>query len=106
MNWRFPEVEQAYGERETILYALGIGLGADPLDENQLRFVYEKDLQALPTMATVLAYPGFWMRNPETGIDWVRIVHADIGFVLHRPSIGIATRRDSECPDVSISVVN
>jgi hypothetical protein len=27
-----------------MLYALGVGLGADALDERQLRFVYEKDL--------------------------------------------------------------
>ena len=41
--------------KDTIPYALGLGLGADPMDERQLRFVYEKDLLALPTIATVLA---------------------------------------------------
>ena len=55
LNWRPPEVRQKLTRKDTILYALGLGLGADPMDERQLRFVYEKDLLALPTIATVLA---------------------------------------------------
>ena len=55
-----------------MLYALGIGLGQDPEDERQLRYVYERDLLAFPTMSVVLGYPGFWVRDPRTGIDWIR----------------------------------
>ena len=51
MKLEFPEVEQSYSLKDTMLYGLGVGLGMDPLDEAQLRFVYEKDLRALPTMA-------------------------------------------------------
>ncbi|HZQ60164.1 MAG TPA: MaoC/PaaZ C-terminal domain-containing protein [Casimicrobiaceae bacterium] len=83
--WRFDEIRQSYGARETILYALGIGLGHDATDEAQLRFVYEKDHQVLPTMAMVLGTPGFWQANPATGIDAVRAVHGEQGLVLHRP---------------------
>ena len=43
----------AYTDREVMLYAYGIGMGADPMDEGELRFVFEKELQAVPTMATV-----------------------------------------------------
>jgi acyl dehydratase len=42
-----------------------------------LRFVFEKDLQAVPTMATVLGSPGFWWRDPRTGADWVKLVHGE-----------------------------
>ena len=31
----------AYGDREVMLYACGIGLGADPMDEKELAFVNE-----------------------------------------------------------------
>lgn len=81
----FPVVEHRYTRKETLLYALGVGLGADPMDTGQLRFVYEKDLRALPTMAAVLASPGFWAREPDTGIDWVRVLHGEQEMDFHKP---------------------
>jgi len=83
----FTPVEQAYTERDSILYALGCGLGTDPLDTNQLRYVYERapGLQALPTQANVLGYSGFWADQPDTGITWRKLVHAEQAIVLHRP---------------------
>jgi acyl dehydratase len=85
MGWRFPPIRQTLTKENCILYALGVGLGGDPLDEAQLRFVYEAGLVALPTMAVVLAYPGFWVKDPESGIDWVRVVHGEQSIVIHRP---------------------
>ncbi len=86
MNWPFKEDEQSYTTRDTILYALGIGLGADPLDERQLDFVFEEnDFKALPTMAVVLAGPGFWIRDPASGIDWVKVLHGEQGLRIHNP---------------------
>lgn len=81
----FPVVEHRYTRKETLLYALGVGLGADPMDTGQLRFVYEKDLRALPTMAAVLASPGFWAREPDTGIDWVRVLHGEQEMDFYKP---------------------
>jgi acyl dehydratase len=72
-----------YGDRETMLYALSIGLGRDPLDEQELRFVFEQPaLKAVPSMATVLA------RIPllrDSGVDYARVVHGEQRLVLHRP---------------------
>src|SRR6266852_1304988 len=82
---KIPEAEHAYTNKDTILYALGVGLGHDPLDPNQLDYVYERNLKALPTCAAVLGYPGFWVRNLATGIDWVRIANGEQGVVLHAP---------------------
>ncbi|HET9904129.1 MAG TPA: MaoC/PaaZ C-terminal domain-containing protein [Xanthobacteraceae bacterium] len=79
-----PPVEQTYTSRDTMLYALGLGLGQDPLDEAELAFVYEKDLKALPTMCCVLATRP-WMREMDTGIDYVKLVHGEQEFTLHRP---------------------
>lgn len=86
-----PAVEQAYGPRDCILYALGIGLGHDPVNVDELPFVYEKSLKVLPTQANVLGYPGFWARDLDTGIDWVRLVHGEQSLTLHRPLAGRGT---------------
>ena len=85
MGLQIPAREQSYGPKDCILYALGVGLGQDPMDEDQLGFVYEKNLKALPTMGAVLGHPGFWMRELDTGIDWVRIVNGEQGVRLHQP---------------------
>ena len=53
---KIPEVEHSYGPKDCILYALGLGLGQDPMNEDELAFVYEKNLKALPTFALVQGY--------------------------------------------------
>lgn len=80
----FEPVEQAYSWRDTVLYALSLGYGANPVDPADLRFVYEKGLVAVPSQCVVLAHPGFWARRPEFGIDWVRLLHGEQGFEVHR----------------------
>src|SRR5207248_8228831 len=82
---KIPDAEHSYGDKDTMLYALGVGLGHDPTDRAQLDFVYEKNLKALPTFACLLGYPGFWVRDLDTGIDWVRIVNGEQGFTLNAP---------------------
>ena len=82
-SWPFPEVRRELTPHDTILYALGVGYGFDPVDRRQLRFVYEDGLVASPTLATVLGHPGFWMGDPATGIDAARVVHAEQRLVLH-----------------------
>src|SRR5258708_36944725 len=67
-NRVFPTLTQRYTARDTILYALGVGVGLeDPLDPDELRFVYEEGLRALPTMAVGLANEGLWPRDPHYG---------------------------------------
>jgi acyl dehydratase len=85
MALEIPPVEQAYGPKECMLYALGVGLGHDPTNEDELAFVYEKKLKVLPTMATVIGHSGSLARNPNAGIDWVKVVNGEQGFTLHRP---------------------
>jgi acyl dehydratase len=88
---KIPEVVQAYTEKDCILYALGVGLGHDPGNADELRFVYEKDIAVLPTLAVVLGWPGFWARDLDTGIDWVKLVAGEQGLILHRPLAPRAT---------------
>ena len=50
---KIPDVEHDYGPKDCILYALGLGLGQDPINADELAFVYEKQLKVLPTFALV-----------------------------------------------------
>jgi len=84
-NWPIPEVEQKLTKRDTMLYALGVGLGADPCDENQLKYVYEARLVALPSMAIILGYPGAWHADPDTGVTRSKVVHGEQGFTILKP---------------------
>ena len=95
LNIAIPEVEQQITKRDTILYALGVGLGGHPCDRDELRFVYEENLQALPTMAIILGYPGPWHAQPGTGITRSHTVHGEQGFTIHRalPVEGTVTGR-------------
>ena len=85
IGWQFRDIAHSYTAKDCMLYALGLGLGADSLDAQQLRFVYEKELQALPTMAVVLASPGFWPMDPALALDWKSVLHGEQGLVIHRP---------------------
>src|SRR3546814_12302829 len=73
MGFRVPDATQRYTARDTMLYALGIGMGADPTDSDQLRFVYENGLCAVPTQAFVLALPG--AGGPYCGRDYAPLFH-------------------------------
>ncbi|MBC9176571.1 MaoC/PaaZ C-terminal domain-containing protein [Pseudoroseomonas ludipueritiae] len=85
-HFPIPEVRQRVTPRDAVFYALSVGLGQDPLDERQLDFVDpRRPLRALPSMALVLGYPGFWLGNPATGVDAVRIVHGEQSLTLHHP---------------------
>lgn len=84
-NWDFGEVVRSYTQRDTMLYALGIGMGYDPTDPGQLRYVFEKDLQTVPSMAAVLGSPGFFWSDPRTGADWVKLVHGEQDVIVYQP---------------------
>ena len=88
MDWKFPPIEHTYSVDDTMRYALALGLGDDPMDLQQLQFVNDTIAGtplAMPSMAVVLGFPGSWMRNPATGIDFKKIVHGEEAIVLHRP---------------------
>ena len=86
---KYPEIlairpapsEHSYDADATILYALGLGAGADPDD---LQFVYEKGLRALPTFAVMMG-GGSADFIYQGGIDFTRIVHGEQRLTLHAP---------------------
>lgn len=85
VNRHFADTQATYGFKDTILYALGVGFGAEPLDAKHLQYLYEAGLVAAPTYANVLGHPGFWARDAEYGIDWRKLLHAEQRLTLHRP---------------------
>jgi len=72
------ESRQRLEQRDVMLYAIGVGA-------TELDFVYEENLQTLPTMATTLAYPGFVWKDFDLGADWKKVLHGETSITLHRP---------------------
>lgn len=83
VNHVFADTEQTYTFKDTILYALGVGFGAEPLDPGHLRFLYEDGLQASPTYCNVLGHPGMWIRDEQYGVDWKKLLHAEQRMEIH-----------------------
>jgi acyl dehydratase len=82
----FAPQEQRYDARDSALYALSLGMGVDPLDEDELPYVYEGRGQlAAPSQCVTLCWPPFWHKEPATGISWRRILHGEQSFSLLRP---------------------
>ncbi|MGQ3049207.1 MAG: MaoC/PaaZ C-terminal domain-containing protein [Niveispirillum sp.] len=86
-----PEIF-SYTDKDVMLYALGVGLGGDPLNEAELPFVYEKGLKVVPTAVTVLAPPLSRLRpaqrkpgHRESVPNVLMLVHGEQKIVLHRP---------------------
>lgn len=69
---------QKFSQRDTMLYAVGVGA-------RELEFIYEDGLTALPTMAAIMGYPGFFWRDTALGVDWRKVLHAEQSVVIHAP---------------------
>lgn len=72
------ETRQKINPFKVMLYALGLGA-------SELAFAYEEGLKALPSMAVVMAYPGFIWRDPRFGVVWQKVLHAETSATLHAP---------------------
>lgn len=84
--------EHAVTERDVILYALGVGA-------RELRYVYEDGIEVLPTMATVIGYPGFFAKEPKYRLTWQKLLHGEQSIEIHRPIPPRATFRASTVID-------
>jgi len=78
------DLEFSYRDTETMLYALSVGLGQDPLEQRELIFVSEHagPLNTMPSLATVLVPNMF---PPDLGWDYSQVLHAEQRLQLFRP---------------------
>ena len=74
----------SYTDTESMLYALGIGMGRDPLNARELPYVYEQGeaMMTVPTLATVLVPEMFPV---GLGWDYSQILHSEQRLRLYRP---------------------
>lgn len=82
---QFKPIEHVLQPRDCMLYAAGIGLGARPEHPGDLQFLYEKALKVFPSFVNVISHPGGWVQAPELEIDWVKLLHGEQAFEMHRP---------------------
>lgn len=80
----------SYDEKDVMLYALGVGFGRDPLDENELPFVYENNgLKVVPTFASVIGRgeaPAERQRMPQkSSINFALVVDGERRITVHKP---------------------
>ena len=77
------DVPVSYGEKDAMLYALGIGFGSNPIDARERSYVFEqRGLRTVPTMASMLI--------PDTilagsGCDLSKVLHRTQTMETYRP---------------------
>lgn len=84
-NWTFPDIRAFYTGKDSILYALGLGIGCSPIEHDELCYVYERNQLVFPTMAVAVGNPLMWFSDPNTGIDHRYILHAEQSLTIHHP---------------------
>lgn len=80
----------SYDEKDVMLYALGVGFGRDPLNADELPFVYENaGLKVPPTFASVISRgeaPPENQRMPQkSSINFMMVVDGERRITLHKP---------------------
>lgn len=85
------ELEGSYSDRDSLLYAVAIGMGRDPLDRNELEYVCETvGNRVVPTAATVLTRT----KRPGGGgfsggllgkMNFALMLHGEQRLTVHQP---------------------
>lgn len=92
---RLDREARSYDGGQLQLYGVGIGLGMDPRDSNQLKFLLEDRLEAIPSYASVAGW------NVEftlgLGMEWAKLIHVSERLTLDTPLPASATILVSSC---------
>lgn len=80
---RKTDMPFSYTRRDTMLYALSVGMGRNPLDQRDLQYVFEQNpLRTLPTQACVVARTALLI---NAGLDRAKVLHGEQRLVVHKP---------------------
>ena len=81
-------VERSWGYRDSLLYAVGIGAGAEDPVGSELEFTTNNskgiEQQTFPTQGVVIGGSGGAL-GKVGDIDWGRVLHGSQGVTLHQP---------------------
>ena len=69
-----------YTWKDVILYALGVGAGTE-----ELNFVYEKNLQVIPSFAIAAVFDFFFQAGTQANVNLQGILHAEQELTFHQP---------------------
>ena len=79
----------SYTDRDSLLYAIAIGLGRDPMDPKELEYVCETvGNRVAPTAATVLSPPNWLGGNSQSlmsKMNFAQMLHGEQRLALHQP---------------------
>lgn len=77
-------LEYKYSTKDVILYALGIGAGAEP---DELKFVYESELEVIPTYGVVPPFGALFSIVGMEGMDFnlAMLLHGEQYLELYQP---------------------
>ena len=83
MSLKSENIEISYTDKDSILYGLGVGLGNDPMDMNELKYVYENGQIALPSMATNFQYHSPLLLT--VNLNFIMVVHGEQKLAITNP---------------------
>lgn len=77
----------SWGERDVIIYNLGLGAGNPPTDPHELTYAYEAELQAIPTFGTIPSFEAMMSMGSVEGLDITidQILHGEHELIVHGP---------------------
>lgn len=90
VGFEFQPVTVTYTDRDLSLYALSVGAAADPLDPQELSFVYELGrggLKALPTYAVTFPFSLIWQITAVPGLRFnpALLLHGEQYLEIKKP---------------------
>jgi acyl dehydratase len=79
------DLTHSWSDRDVMLYAIGIGMGQDPLDARELRYVYEGNLSVVPTFLTLSSSWGAGISVAQMQVNYLMVLHGSQKVEIHRP---------------------